>query len=337
MAEREHGLAEAIKLASNEAPFGPLPSVRAAVARATDDLNLYADHRATALREALAARHGLDVERVTVGCGSVGLLQQLALTYLDPGDPVVFGWPSFEAYPVFASLTGASALTVDLRDHTNDLAAQADRVDERTKLVLVANPNNPTGTAVGLAEVRALLERVPSSCIVVLDEAYREFVTMPELGDPLPLLDEFPNLVVLRTFSKAYGLASLRVGYGFGHPEVIAAVDSTLIPFAVNGLAQAAALASLDADDEMRERVAGVVAERGRVRDALLSLGVAVPDAQANFVWLPLGAASADLALALEQQGVVTRGFPDVGVRVTIADATRNDRFLEAFERCHGG
>ncbi|MEO1064483.1 MAG: histidinol-phosphate transaminase [Actinomycetota bacterium] len=330
-AAAEHGIAEAIKLASNELPWGPLPSVRSALATATDDVHLYADHRSARLRGELAQRHALDPSRVMVGCGSAGLLQQLALSYLDPGDRVVYGWPSFEAYPIFVQLAGAEARPVELRRQTVVADALAEAVDERTKLVLLANPNNPTGTAVGLDDVQRLLEACPPTCLVVLDEAYREFVDHPALGDPIPLLDEYPHLVILRTFSKAHGLAGLRVGYGFAHTEVASEVDKTLLPFAVNGLGQAAASASLAANDEMTERVDQVVAERERVARALRELGWSVPRSQANFVWLPAGAASADLGRELEQAGYVTRAFPGVGVRVTVADPETNDAFLAAF------
>lgn len=323
---------QAVKLASNELPFPPLPSAAAAIAAAIDGASLYADHRADALRSALAASVGLTADHVTVGCGSVGLLQQLALTYLDPGDPVVFARPSFEAYPVYASLMGAHAVEVPLRRQTIDLTALASAVDERTKLILIANPNNPTGTAVGTDDVRAFLAGVPESCIVVLDEAYREFVDSPDVSDTVGLLAEFPHLVVLRTFSKAHALAALRVGYALAHPHVIAQLDRTLVPFAVNGLAQHAAIASLAASDEMRERVGVVTAERARVTAGLRDLGWSVPDSQANFVWLPGGAGAVALATGLERHGVVTRPFADVGVRVSIGSADANDHFLAAFE-----
>jgi histidinol-phosphate aminotransferase len=329
----EHDLADAIKLASNELPFPPLPAAAAAIAGSIDEGSLYPDHRATALREALAASVGLEPDHVTVGCGSVGLLQQFALTYLDPGDPVVFACPSFEAYPVFAALSAARAAEVPLRRQTTDLDAMADAVDQHTKLVLIANPNNPTGTAVGTEPVEAFLGRVPDDCIVVLDEAYREFVDSADVTDTVPLLDRFPNLVVLRTFSKAHALAALRVGYALGNPEVIAAVDRTLVPFAVNGLGQRAALASLGAHGEMRERVRTVTDERTRVARSLRLLGWSVPDAQANFVWLPAGHDAVGLATELERRGVVTRPFADVGVRVTIGAHVANDRFLDVFDQ----
>lgn len=327
----EHGLDHAVKLASNESPWPPLPVALAAVHDAADHGHLYADHRASRLRSALATTAGLDVDRVTVGCGSVGLLQQLALAYVDPRDPVVHARPSFEAYPVYAGLVGAEVVEVPLRRQTIDAEAMAAAVDERTKLLLIASPNNPTGTALDTGSIVDLLGRVPETCVVVLDEAYHEFVRSAAVADSIDLLDRFPNLVVLRTFSKAYGLAALRVGYAFAHPSVIDAVDRTLVPFAVNGPGQAAALASLDEADAIAGRVDGVVAERTRVVRALRELGWSVPDARANFVWLPARDAALDLAHALERRGVVTRPFAGLGVRVTVGDGDANDDFLAAF------
>jgi histidinol-phosphate aminotransferase len=335
MAMAEHDLVDAIKLASNELPWGPLPAVSAAIRAASDTANIYADHRALALRDDLAEATGLDATQVAVGCGSVGLLQQLFLAYVDAGDRVVFPWPSFEAYPVYAATVGADAAIVPLRRQSFDLdaiGAMATSGDvARTKLILLANPNNPTGTAVPIEDVERLLATVPPTCLVVLDEAYREFVTRPDLPDTVTLLADHPNLVVLRTFSKAHALAALRIGYALAHPEVVVALDKVLVPFTVNGIGQAAARAALADLDALRERLAGVSAERARVAAELRRSGWSVPDAQANFVWLPAGDATAGLAFDLERRGVVTRPFPGSGLRVTIGDRSANDRFLEAF------
>ncbi|HVF74995.1 MAG TPA: histidinol-phosphate transaminase [Acidimicrobiales bacterium] len=303
------------KLSSNEQPFDPLPSVRAALADAGARINRYPDHHATAVREAVAARLHVPAECIAVGCGSVGLLQQLCLAYAGPGDEVAFGWRSFEAYPIMTTIAGAEAVTAPLVRDTIDVGAL--RITERTKLVLLANPNNPTGTALDDSGLTAFLGDVPPTCLVVLDEAYREFVTRDDVVDGLARVKAHPNVVVLRTFSKAYGLAGLRIGYMVADPEVVAVVDKVLIPFAVNAVAQAAALASLAADDELHERVAAVVAERTRVRRALFELGYATPDSQANFVWMP----------TVDVPGVVTRPFPE-GMRVTIGTPEENDRFL---------
>ena len=330
-AEAEHGITGAIKLASNETPWGPLPAVSEAVADAAAGANRYADHRATELRRALAEARGLRPEQVTVGCGSVGLLQQLLLAYGEPGAEIVYPWRSFEVYPVYTRLVEAVEVLVPLRDHTTDVDALVAAVTERTRLVLVANPNNPTGTAVPMAELARVADALPDGALLVVDEAYHEFAD-PSLGDPVEtFVGVRDDVVVLRTFSKAHGLAGLRVGYAMGDPEVIATIDKTLFPFAVNAAAQAGALAALAHEDEVLERCAAVVGERGRVLATLRKAGHEVPDPQANFVWLPLGERTDKVYLALEQQGVVTRPFTGEGIRVTIGLPEENDRFLAAY------
>lgn len=326
----EHGITTAVKLASNELPYGPLPSVAGAISSGIERLHLYADARAATLRAAIAEFHGVDDARVTVANGSVTLLQRLALSYVDPGEQIAMCWPSFEAYPMFAALVGAEQVRVPLVDERSDLDALAAAVTDRTKLVMIANPNNPTGTTVPTSAIAELCRRVPTTSLVVLDEAYAEFVTDPGVTDPVPLLDEFDHLVITRTFSKAHGLAGLRAGYALGHPDVIGMLDRTQVPFAVNELAQRAATASLGAIDEMRTRVDSVVRERSRVVDALTQQGWRLPDAQANFVWLPVGPRAASLGEHLESTGVITRVFPEVGIRITIGDAAMNDRLIAA-------
>lgn len=328
-AEKEHGITNAIKLASNENPEAPLDVIVDAVTATAKMANRYADHRATALRERLAAWLGVDPTMVTVGAGSVGILQQLFLTFVDPGDEVVYPWRSFEVYPVYTRLmAGREATTPLTADHAFDMAALAQAVTPNTRMVLLATPNNPTGTALRVHELQTFLAGVSPSTVVVIDEAYREFLD-PAFGDPVKeLLPHHPNVVVTRTFSKAHGLAGVRVGYAVGHPDVIASIDKTLFPFAVNGLAQAAALAAIDAHDQIDARVRAILAERSRVIDALIAAGWTLPDAQANFVYLPLGAETDDLYLAMEKRGVVTRPFSNEGIRVTIGSVEENDRFL---------
>lgn len=329
----EQGRAEAIKLASNETPWGPLPSIQEAIARAAAGGNRYADHRCTAVRARLAERLGVGAENVTVGNGSVGLLQQIFLSYVEPGAEVVYPWRSFEVYPIYTQLVGGIEVVTPLVDETFDLDAVAAAVTERTSLIVLANPNNPTGTAVSIGQVGTLLDRVPNDVIVVLDEAYREFMS-DDLGNPITdgLLDAHPNLLVTRTFSKAHGLASFRVGYAVGHPEVVELIDRTLAPFAVNGLAQAAALAALEpaADAELRERVAVIVGERDRMIGELRERGLAVPDSGANFVWIPAGERTVELYQALEQRGLVTRPFEGEGLRITASSPAETTRVLDA-------
>jgi histidinol-phosphate aminotransferase len=332
-AEREHNIAEAIKLASNENPYPPPAAVVDAVAQACRSGNIYCDHRATAVREALADRLGLAVEQITVGAGSVALLYQLATAFVDLGDEVVTPWISFEAYPISVQTMGGILVRVPLTtDHAFDLDAVAAAVTGRTKLVLLATPNNPTGTAVSTAAVARLVEAIGGDVVVLVDEAYREFADAA-LGDPVTeLLPRFDNVAVARTFSKAYGLASLRVGYVMAHPEVVTAIDKCLIPFNVNGLAQAAALAALsdEGTNEARANIDAIKAERGRVAASLAADGWDIPDAQANFVWMHLADRTDDVCIALEQRGVVVRPFSGIGIRVTVGTPAQNDRFLTA-------
>jgi histidinol-phosphate aminotransferase len=325
----KYAIGDVIKLASNEAHFGPLPSALAAVEGAARTANRYPDDAATALREALAEHYSVEPEQVLLGNGSVELCRMAMFATYDAGDEVVFGWPSFEAYPVLAQQLGATMVQVPLVDERYDLDAMADAITDRTRLVFVCNPNNPTGTTVGRAAVDRFLERVPRDLFVVFDEAYREFVTAPEFPDGLELLAEHDNVAVLRTFSKAYGLAALRVGYAIARDDVIGALRKVRVPFTTNALAQAAAVASLAAHDEMRARVDEVVAERERVTDGIAELGLDVVESQANFVWLPLREHAAVLGEYSERAGVVLRPFPDVGVRITIGSADENDRMLK--------
>ena len=278
-----------------------------------------------------AIRLGLGVEQVTVGAGSVALLYQLATAYVDPGDEAVTPWISFEAYPISVQTMGGHLVRVPLTaDHAFDLDAVAAAVTERTKLVLLATPNNPTGTAVSTAAVARLAESIGGDVVVLVDEAYREFAD-GALGDPVTdLLPRFDNVAVARTFSKAYGLASLRVGYVMAHPEIVSAIDKCLIPFNVNGLAQAAALAALsdEAAAEAQANIDAIKAERARMTSALAGSGWDIPDAQANFVWMHLGDRTDEVCIALEQRGVVVRPFSGVGIRVTVGTPAQNDRFL---------
>jgi histidinol-phosphate aminotransferase len=323
----------AIKLASNETPYPALPHVVARLAETLGRANRYPDPASSGLTAELAGRHELPVDRITVGCGSVALCQQLVQIAAQTGDEVVYGWRAFEAYPVVTAISGATHVRVPLREHVHDLPAMADAVTDATRLVFLCNPNNPTGTAVGSTEVAAFLDRVPDQVLVVLDEAYREFVTDPDVPDGRRLLDEHPNLVVLRTFSKAYGLAGLRVGYALtGEPAVARALKQVQVPFAVSQVAQDAALACLEpaAEKELLDRVEGVLAERSRVIDTLHELHYDVPPSQANFVWLNLGQRTGDWADGCAERGVIVRPFAGEGARVTIGTPEQNDRFLAA-------
>ena len=316
------------KLSSNESPHGPLPSVMDAIGEAARNVNRYPDNNATALTEAIASFCGVPAEQVAVGCGSVGMTQMLLEAVAEPGAEVVYAWRSFEAYPLLVSLSGATGVQVALKDETHDLEAMADAITEHTRLIFLCNPNNPTGTIVRRAEIEAFLDRVPADCLVVLDEAYREYIRDDEVPDGLTLCGDRPNLAVLRTFSKAYGLAGLRIGYLVAHPDVAGAIRKTFLPFSVNSVAQAAGIASLAATDELMERVEGTVKERDRVRGALLADGWTVPPTEANFVWLRLGESTMEFSDACDAQGVSVRPFDGEGARVSIGSPEENDAFL---------
>ena len=318
------------KLSANESPYEPLPSVRAVIASAASHVNRYPDNTAAELIDALATRLGVPAAHVAVGCGSVGLAQQLLEAVGEPGAEVIYAWRSFEAYPYLTDLANGTSIRVPLRDFRHDLPAMAAAITDKTRLVFVCTPNNPTGTAVTSAELTAFLDRVPADCLVVIDEAYVQYVRDPQVPDGLSVYAGRPNVAVLRTFSKAYGLAGLRVGYLVAHEPVAAAARKTMLPFTVNSIAQAAAIASLAAESELLERVELVVKERDRVRHELLGQGWTVPPTEANFVWLPLRDRSAEFTERCDAAGLSVRPYLPDGVRITIADPEANDRLLAA-------
>jgi histidinol-phosphate aminotransferase len=320
----------AIKLASNETVFGPLPSVRAAIERATDIVNRYPDNGCVQLKAALAEHLGSDFapEHVAVGCGSVSLCQQLVQITASAGDEVIFGWRSFELYPPLVQVSGATAIRVPLTDHTFDLYAMLAAVTERTRLIFVCNPNNPTSTVVDPDALTRFIQAVPSHILIAIDEAYVEYIRDGMAPNSLDLVQTHSNVVVLRTFSKAYGLAGLRIGYAVGHPDLITALDKVYVPFTVSSLAQAAAIASLAAADELLARTDALVAERARVGAALRHAGFALPPTQANFVWLPLGARTLDFVKQAADARIVVRPYGTDGVRVTIGAPDENDVLL---------
>ncbi|MBT2490492.1 histidinol-phosphate transaminase [Streptomyces sp. ISL-96] len=323
----------AYKLSSNENPYPPLPGVLESVIGAAGNFNRYPDMACTGLMNELANRFGVPVSHIATGTGSVGVAQSLLQATSGPGDEVIYAWRSFEAYPIITRISGATAVEVPLTDgDVHDLDAMAEAITERTRLIFVCNPNNPTGTAVRRAELERFLDRVPSDVLVVLDEAYREFVRDDEVPDGIELYRSRPNVAVLRTFSKAYGLAGLRVGFAVAHEPVAAALRKTAVPFGVSQLAQDAAVASLLAEDELLGRVGSLVCERERVYEALVAQGWTVPDTQANFVWMRLGERTADFAAACEKAGVMVRPFAGEGLRVTIGEDEANDIFLHTAE-----
>ena len=323
-------LPDAVVLASNESPYGLLPSVAAVLSQHAAGVSRYPDMASSRLIDAIAAHHGVVPERVAVGAGSVEVVGEITTAAVDAGDEVVFGWRAFEAYPIITALAGGVAVRVPLAaGHVHDVDAMVAAISSRTRLVLVCNPNNPTGTAIGADELLRLADGVPSDVLLVIDEAYREYVDPAVAPDAFELLGDRPNVVVTRTFSKAFALAGLRVGYCLASAEVAGAVRKCQVPFSVSALAQEAAIAALGDVEEVARRAKLTVAERERVRAELLGLGFEVPASQANFVWLALGDRSADFAAACLDGGVIVRPFAGEGVRVTIGLDSENDRLLQ--------
>jgi histidinol-phosphate aminotransferase len=309
------------KLSSNELPWPVDPAVAEAVAAATAGANRYPSTMADGLVSRIAHHVSVPEECVVVGGGSISLLQLLVQTVTDPGDAVVYAWRSYEAYPIVIPVCRARPVPVPLRDHRHDLAAMADAVRRtRATMVLVCSPNNPTGTAVTAADLDEFIAAVPPDCLIVLDEAYIEFHAGADRPDGVTLALRHPNVVVLRTFSKAYGLAGMRVGYCIADGRVAEALRRVALPFMVSAVAEAAAIAALGAWPRQRERVAEVIERRDGFARALTPAGFEIPDSQANFVWLPLGADSAALDDALRSAGISARTFPGEGVRITIGE-----------------
>ncbi|SDL06266.1 histidinol-phosphate aminotransferase [Glycomyces sambucus] len=324
-------LPQALKLSSNEVPYGPLPGVAEAIADAAANAHRYPDMGVTRLRDELAARLGVGAERIATGTGSVALIGHLLQAVASPGSEVVYSWRSFEAYPIAATVAGMKSVQVpNTADHRHDVEAMIAAVGPDTRALIVCSPNNPTGPSVTAAELDRIFAAVPESVLVVIDEAYREFVNDPSLPDGVERYGDRPNAVVFRTFSKAWGLAGLRIGYMVARADVADAVRRCVIPFAVNGPGQAAALAALEAEDEMRRRAALVTSERKRVVMAARDLVPEVPQTQANFFWLPLGERAVEFAAHCEERGILVRPFAGDGVRVTIGLPEENDALLEA-------
>lgn len=320
----------AFKLSSNENPYPPLPSVLAAVADAAADLNRYPSIHGEEFVEQLAGHLGTTADRVVIGNGSVDLLETVISAACRANDEVVFAWRSFEAYPIAVQATGAKAVPVPLtEDGRHDLPAMARAITGRTRVVLLCSPNNPTGPALHTREVLDFLAELPREVLVVLDEAYAHFVTDPDAVEGIDLASRFKNVLVLRSFSKAYGLAGLRLGYAVARPRLIRALRAVVTPFGVNALAQVAASVSLRSQEELDQRVSHLVAERQRVRQALLDQGWEVPDAQGNFVWLPLKERATAFAQQAAIGGVLVRAFDGEGVRVSIGEREANDLFVE--------
>ncbi|WP_369387516.1 histidinol-phosphate transaminase [Streptomyces sp. CG1] len=319
------------RLALNESPYPPLPSVREAMHRAVAQAHRYPPLHPDDLTERIAAWCRVTSDRVTVGNGSVGVALQLLQALVRPGDTVAYAWRTFDAYPLLAAMVGAEPLPVPLApDGHQDLGALLAALDHRTRVVVLCNPHNPTGSLVTADALSAFLRQVPRHVTVLLDEAYMEFARDTNLPDSLALLDTYPNLLVLRTFSKAHGLAALRVGYGLGASDLVERIRRQQLPFGINAVATAAVKASLRAESELRLRVDTVVAERERLRRELVSLGWRVHPGHANSVWLAAPDPIDEGAAALTDAGVQARHYPGEGLRLTVGNRKANDTVLTA-------
>ena len=332
------------KLSSNENPLGPVPEVARVLAE-FDAVHRYPDPLSTALRTALAGQLGVDAEDIVTGAGSLGALNQIIKTFAgveaDGGqNEVIYAWRSFEAYPILVGIMGARSVQVpNLPNGAHDLDAVAAAVPARTRLSLVGTPNNPTGPAVTESQIRSFLAKVPATVPVVIDEAYFEFCaasSIPEGEEPplngLDIYRDYPNVIILRTFSKAQGLAGLRVGYSISHPQITRHLRVAATPFAVSALAERAAVASIEHQDAVMERVKRIVAERERVTARLRELGYEFPSTYANFVWLPLGERTGEFVDLMNRNALSVRAFGSEGVRVSIGEIEANDRFLSLCE-----
>jgi len=330
---------ELVKLASNETPFAPHPQVLEAVEAQLRTLNRYPDPAKSTLRRRLSERTGVAAGRIAIGNGSCELLLSAAEAMLEPGAEVVYAWPSFSIYPHLAAMSGARAITVPLNDaQEHDLDAMAREVTAATRMVIVCNPNNPTATGLLPAAIDEFLKAVPRNVAVILDEAYVEFSTLQDPDESLDLLGRHPNLIVLRTFSKVYGLCGLRVGYALGSEQFRLAVDRVRQPFSVNALAQAAATEALNHVDEVERRVEQTAIERLHVESELEERGFETSDSQANFSWVALGDRDEDeIVDGLAKLGVIVRAGNALGqegwMRVTYGIRHENDRFLAALDQ----
>lgn len=332
------------KLSSNENPLGPVPEVARVLAE-FDAVHRYPDPLSTALRTALAGQLGVDAEDIVTGSGSLGALNQILKTFAGVNadgvqDEVIYAWRSFEAYPILVGIMGARSVQVpNLPNGAHDLDAMAAAVTDRTRLILVCTPNNPTGPAVTESQIRSFLAKVPATVPVVIDEAYFEFCaasSIPKGEEPplngLDIYRDYPNVIILRTFSKAQGLAGLRVGYSISHPQITRHLRVAATPFAVSALAERAAVASIEHQEAVMARVSHIVAERERVTARLRELGYEFPGTYANFVWLPLGERTGEFVDLMNRNALSVRAFGSEGVRVSIGEIEANDRFLSLCE-----
>ncbi|MDA0978770.1 MAG: histidinol-phosphate transaminase [Proteobacteria bacterium] len=335
--ERELGISDIIKLASNENPLGPSPLVTRRLAEEMDELARYPDGSAYLLKHKLQEKLGIDPQRLTIGNGSNDVLELLARVFLSPGAASVVSEHSFVVYPLVTRALGADLVTVPAKNYGQDLEATLAAITPKTRLVFIANPNNPTGTWVGRAELVAFLEQVPASVIVVLDEAYFEYVEEPDYPNGLSLIDQYDNLVVTRTFSKAYGLAGLRIGYAVSHPQIADLMNRVRQPFNVNAMSLAAALVALDDDEYLQRAIALNTQGMKFLTEALDQMGIGYIPSVGNFVTIDFGRDAMPIYQALLREGVIVR---PIGVynmpnhlRVTVGTPGENARFIDSLQK----
>ena len=316
------------KISSNENPYSTLPELLAELN--FDQINRYPDFASTRLTTALSEKFNLPMDNFVCGTGSVGILQQVVQAVANPGDEMIHAWRSFEAYPIVAPINAVTNVAIPLRaDETHDLSAMAAAITDRTRLIFLCTPNNPTGTAVRASEFEEFFKQVPEHVTVVFDEAYVEFVTDSDVANSLKYFQQHQNIVVLRTFSKAYGLAGLRVGFAIAHSEMAEAIRKCTVPFGVSGIAEDAAVLALKYEPALLKRVASIVSERERLVSGLTSQGWKLPNSQANFVWLRIGDLTPQFTQACSEVGLSVRPYGSDGVRITIGEEEANSRVLE--------
>jgi len=333
--KRELGLTEVIKLASNENPYGCSPAVKEAIVRELENIPLYPDGGAFALSEALAAHLGVKPEQLIFGAGADEVIQMIARAYLTPGDETVMAAQTFPQYKFSAMAENAAVVEVPLKDGVHDLDAMLERITERTKIVWVCNPNNPTGTFVTRAQLVRFLDAVPPNVMVVLDEAYFEYAVDPEYPNGVSLLPKYPNLVVLRTFSKIYGLASLRIGYGVAHADVIRNVNQVRQPFNTSRFAQTAAIAALGDGEFVRRCREANRKGLEQLAAAFGRMGLKTWPSQANFIFVDVQRDAKEMFERLLRKGIIVRagfrGFP-TGLRITAGTPEQNEELIAALE-----
>jgi histidinol-phosphate aminotransferase len=318
------------KLSSNEIALEPLPSVLAVITDAAQEINRYPDPFATELMAALAQKINVSVDHIAIGTGSVGVCQQIVQAMVDAGDEVIFAWRSFEAYPIIASIAGAVSVPVPLlSDGSHDLDGMAAAVTPKTKVIFLCTPNNPTGNVISQSQFDAFITQIPADILVVIDEAYVEFNRDEDAVNGVASMLAHSNVGILRTFSKAYGLAALRVGYFVGPQHIAQAVAKTAVPFGVSSIAQAAAVESLRCESELLARVDMVTQQRVKCEEQLGELGVDLHPSQANFMWWALGLRTDEFAQLCTEHAIAIRAFSGEGVRISIGEPEAMQRFVD--------